>query len=381
MVPPKASSRFIILLSFIMLGSLTNPCKGEHGGGRGEAGDAGRGVFVFGSSLVDNGNNNFLPEPGVRADYAPYGLDFPAGPSGRFSNGKNPVDALAELLKLPGRVPPFLDPTTTGDRILHGVNYASGGSGILDETRPTRGTVISLNQQISNFERVTLPQLTTQLGRHGGRHSAELHKYLFVVGTGGNDYLLNYYLGGVANTVSLQDFTALLTSTFVSQLKKLHGLGARKFVLLSVQPIGCVPVVKALLHAANGSCVEAINEAALLFNRNLSSLVDNMGQQMPGSHLVYVNSYTIITDIIQNPTQRGFTETSLGCCETSPTNGNGVLCKKEGRVCEDRHAYVFFDGLHPTEAVNLRIAEKAYGSPRKDEAYPINVKQLLRRGL
>lgn len=93
------------------------------------------GMFVFGSSLVDNGNNNFLNGSGVRADYLPYGVDFPLGPSGRFSNGRNVIDALGELLGLPGFVPPFADPRTRRARAaLRGVNFASGGSGILEHT-------------------------------------------------------------------------------------------------------------------------------------------------------------------------------------------------------------------------------------------------------
>jgi hypothetical protein len=31
-------------------------------------------------------------------------------------------------------IPPFLAPTTRGAALLNGVNYASGGSGILDDT-------------------------------------------------------------------------------------------------------------------------------------------------------------------------------------------------------------------------------------------------------
>lgn len=51
--------------------------------------------FIFGDSLVDNGNNNALRSL-ARADYLPYGIDFPGGPSGRFSNGKTTVDAIGQ---------------------------------------------------------------------------------------------------------------------------------------------------------------------------------------------------------------------------------------------------------------------------------------------
>lgn len=49
--------------------------------------------FIFGDSLVDNGNNNGLITL-ARANYRPYGIDFPQGTSGRFTNGRTFVDAL-----------------------------------------------------------------------------------------------------------------------------------------------------------------------------------------------------------------------------------------------------------------------------------------------
>lgn len=72
----------------------------------------------------------------------------------------------------------------------------------------------------------------------------------------------------------------------------------------------------------------------------------------------------------------GFLDTSKPCCEVS--GGKGILCKRDGRTCGDRNVYVYFDGLHPTEAVNVRIAHKAYDSDVEDEAYPTNLKQLAR---
>lgn len=102
---------------------------------KGETSSAGiKGMFVFGSSLVDNGNNNFLPNSLARADYLPYGIDFPLGASGRFTNGKNVIDLLGEQLKIPSLIPVFADPQTKGSKIVHGVNFASGASGILDDT-------------------------------------------------------------------------------------------------------------------------------------------------------------------------------------------------------------------------------------------------------
>lgn len=53
--------------------------------------------FIFGDSLVDNGNNNGILTL-ARANYRPYGIDFPLGPTGRFTNGRTYVDALGNTI-------------------------------------------------------------------------------------------------------------------------------------------------------------------------------------------------------------------------------------------------------------------------------------------
>lgn len=53
--------------------------------------------FIFGDSLVDNGNNNRLLTL-ARANYRPYGIDFPLGATGRFTNGRTYVDALGNYI-------------------------------------------------------------------------------------------------------------------------------------------------------------------------------------------------------------------------------------------------------------------------------------------
>lgn len=50
-------------------------------------------LFVFGNSLSDSGNNNNLNTT-AKANFLPYGIDFPTGPTGRYSNGLNPIDKL-----------------------------------------------------------------------------------------------------------------------------------------------------------------------------------------------------------------------------------------------------------------------------------------------
>ncbi|KAG1359689.1 hypothetical protein COCNU_08G011350 [Cocos nucifera] len=94
---------------------------------------AARAFFVFGDSLVDNGNNNYLATT-ARADAPPYGIDSPTRrPTGRFSNGLNVPDIISENL---GSEPllPYLSPELRGEKLLVGANFASAGVGILNDT-------------------------------------------------------------------------------------------------------------------------------------------------------------------------------------------------------------------------------------------------------
>ena len=50
------------------------------------------GLFVFGDSIVDPGNNNYIPTL-AKANFPPYGRDFiDHKPIGHFSNGKLSTD-------------------------------------------------------------------------------------------------------------------------------------------------------------------------------------------------------------------------------------------------------------------------------------------------
>ncbi|MFS8022721.1 putative triacylglycerol lipase [Helianthus anomalus] len=55
--------------------------------------------FIFGDSLVDCGNNNDL-QTAAKANYKPYGMDFPTGVNGRFTNGLTIADLIGFFLSL-----------------------------------------------------------------------------------------------------------------------------------------------------------------------------------------------------------------------------------------------------------------------------------------
>lgn len=88
-------SSYSLLVSSLILGLLVTLSSVAR-----EA-EAARAFFVFGDSLVDNGNNDYLATT-ARADSYPYGIDYPTHrPTGRFSNGLNIPDIISRLYVFP----------------------------------------------------------------------------------------------------------------------------------------------------------------------------------------------------------------------------------------------------------------------------------------
>ncbi|OIW12233.1 hypothetical protein TanjilG_06022 [Lupinus angustifolius] len=110
-----------------------------------------RAFFVFGDSLVDSGNNNYLATT-ARADAPPYGIDYPTRrPTGRFSNGYNIPDLISQ--KLGSESPlPYLSPQLRGEKLLVGANFASAGIGILNDTGIQFVNIIRMYRQYEHFE-------------------------------------------------------------------------------------------------------------------------------------------------------------------------------------------------------------------------------------
>ncbi|KAL8482340.1 hypothetical protein ACS0TY_028494 [Phlomoides rotata] len=331
-------------------------------------------LFVFGDSLVDNGNNNFLNSI-AKSNYPPYGIDSTRRlPTGKFSNGNTFIDYLGAWLGL-AAPPPFADPATTGARILGGVNYASAAAGILDESGQHYGERYSLSQQVVNFE-TTLSQLRTMMTPSNLR--THLSSSIAVLVFGSNDYINNYLMPTMypsSFNYSPSQFANLLINRYARQLVALYSLGLRKFFLAGVGPLGCIPNQLATGRAPPGRCVDYVNQILGSFNQGMFRLVDVMNNGThPGSMFVYGNSYAAIGDILNNPGRFGFRVIDRACCGIGRNQGQ-ITCMPWVPPCVNRDQYVFWDAYHPTQAVDAILAHRAYAGPPSD-AHPINVQQL-----
>ncbi|KAG2726874.1 hypothetical protein I3760_01G133300 [Carya illinoinensis] len=331
--------------------------------------------FVFGDSLVEAGNYNYIPTLS-RANIIPNGIDF-GMPTGRFTNGRTIFDIVGNFFFFlsffkifsPGQelgfkdfTPPYLAPTTTRSVVLQGVNYASGQGRILNQTGK-----IFVRQDI--------------IGSIGALAALNLFgKALFSVTIGSNDFINNYLTPVISiaeqKLVSPQVFVGTMISRYRLQLTRLYDLGARKLVVANVGPIGCIPYQRDLNPTTGDNCVDFPNHLAQSFNAQLKSLITNLSTNLQGSKFVYADVYHIVADILQNfISYGGNANANFSCCYFIGRFAGMVPCGPSSQVCMDRSKYVFSDPYHPTDAANVIIATRLMDG---DSNYitPMNIRQL-----
>ncbi|XP_028790327.1 GDSL esterase/lipase At5g33370-like [Neltuma alba] len=333
-----------------------------------------RAFFVFGDSLVDSGNNDYLATT-ARADAPPYGIDYPTRrPTGRFSNGLNIPDLISEQLGLEPTLP-YLNPQLTGEKLLVGANFASAGIGILNDTGFQFLHIIHIYKQLKLFEHYQ-QRLGAHLGAEGARRL--VNGALVLITLGGNDFVNNYYLvpySARSRQFSLPDYVRYLVSEYRKILRaETIRLGGRRVIVTGTGPMGCVPAELAL-RGRNGDCAEELQRAASLFNPQLVDMISGLNQEVGADVFVAANAYQMHMDFITNPQAYGFVTSKIACCGQGPYNGVG-LCTPLSNLCPDRDLYAFWDSFHPSEKAS-RIIVRQILAGSTQYMHPMNLSTIM----
>ncbi|XWS11234.1 hypothetical protein CRYUN_Cryun38cG0066700 [Craigia yunnanensis] len=330
-------------------------------------------VYVFGDSQVDVGNNNYLVVSVAKADFPHNGIDFPTKkPTGRFCNGKNAADLLAEKVGLASS-PPYLSLSKKdAASYINGVSFASGGAGIFNGTDQVFGQAIPLSKQVENYLAVH-KILVQQLGTSA--EEKHFSKSLFAIIIGSNDLFDYFGSSDLRKKNTPQQFVDLMANSLEGQLKviKDYSFGARKFFVSGIPAIGCVPAQR--VKTKTQECNEELNFWSVKYNEGLKAMLKGLKSEFQGINYSYFDIYSIMQNILQKPSAYGFNEIKAACCGLGNLKAQ-VPCVPISTYCSNRKDHVFWDLYHPTEATARIVVDTLFDGPSQ-YSVPMNLRQLV----
>ncbi|KAF5764907.1 putative triacylglycerol lipase [Helianthus annuus] len=312
-------------------------------------------ILVFGDSGVDPGNNNDLPNTWHKGNFLPYGKDFGHSiPTGRFTNGRLTTDFIAAALGYTKEIKAYLDRNLKEEDLVHGVSFASGGSGFDDFTANITN-VIPLSKQLEYFQeyKIRMEKLVGKDNAHKIVKNA-----VFVLSMGTNDFLQNYYIDPTrSQRFTIAQYQRYLINCMETYVKKMHSLGVTRLAVVGMEPFGCMPLIRTLRNSVE--CDEDMNQVALSFNVLLKAKLSTLNETL-NMRTDLIDIYGVIQNILQCPSKYGFTVTKKGCCGSGLTEFGTAL--KGLSTCRDHSKYVYWDAVHFTENMYSIIADKAMES-------------------
>ncbi|KAL6137369.1 PREDICTED: GDSL esterase/lipase 1-like [Fragaria vesca subsp. vesca] len=333
-------------------------------------------LFIFGDSLFDVGNNNYInTSTNFQANFFPYGETFFGYSTGRVSDGRLIPDIIAEYANLP-MIPPYLQPGF--DNYTNGVNFASAGAGALAET--FQGFVLDLKTQLGYFKNVE-KQLRHRVGE------AEAHTLLseavYLISIGSNDYIAPFIANSsLFESRSHEEYVRMVTGNLTNVIKEIYRKGGRKFGIAGMEPLGCLPGMRTIKPGNTTTCGEEINDISRLHNRVLAKVLLKLKGQLPEFIYSNPNFYSYLNDTVHNPSKHGFKEGKMACCGSGPYRGimscGGKRGVTEYQLCENVTDYVFFDSGHATERIYQQVSKLWWSHSTPDvTARYINLKELF----
>lgn len=233
-----------------------------------------------------------------------------------FSNGATWVEQLAQPLG-------FADNTRPAFRELgtDATNYAIGGARARN-TEANAGFGFQVNAFLNTF---------------GGTAPADA---LYVIEFGSND---------VRDALAAADPTILASAltSIGNNIGALYGAGARKFLVCNAPDISLTPAVLTLDTLFPGAAQSA-HVLSMSFNDGLNALLASLAGA-PGVEIVRVDFFQKLTDIVAEPTAFDLRVVDTAC----------VMPNTPPYTCQQPDQFIFWDGIHPTQAVHAIISQEA----------------------
>lgn len=325
--------------------------------------NAGQGVpnvalFTFGDSYYDVGNKAFLTKKLPPQTLWPYGKSRD-DPNGKFSDGYIVPDFIAEFMSIPNGIPPALKP---GANFSRGASFAVADASILGAPAES----MTLTQQVNKFRSM----ISTWSDDY-------IEQSLFMIYIGTEDYLNFIKANPTADGSAQQAFVTSVTNKLKTDINLLYSLGASKFAVPTLAPLGCLPIVRQEYKTGN-DCYEPLNNLAKQHNEKIGPMLNEFAKKPNGGfQFTVLDFYNAVLRRTIRHTAFRFYVTNTSCCGVGTHNAYGCgMANVHSKLCEYQRSYFFFDGRHNTEKAQEEIAHIFYGA-NTNVVQPMTIRELI----
>ncbi|CAA7018489.1 unnamed protein product [Microthlaspi erraticum] len=319
-------------------------------------------LFTFGDSNFDAGNKQNLTTVNVAQGFWPYGKSRD-NPNGKFSDGFIAPDFVAKFMEIPIPIPPVLRPDVN---ISRGASFAVADATLLGA--PVES--LTLNQQIRKFNQL----------KEANWNDDFIKGSVFMIYVGANDYLNFTKNNPDADASAQQAFVTSVTNKLRSDITLLYNSGATKFMIQTLAPLGCLPIVRQDYRTGEENCYEPLNNLAKLHNEKIGPMLNELAATASGFQFTVFDFYNVILRRIQSKTislSYRFLKTNVSCCGVGTHDAYGCgLPNVHSKLCEYQRSYLFFDGRHNTEKAQEMFGHLLFGAD-PNVIQPMNVRELV----
>ncbi|KAF8083818.1 hypothetical protein N665_0750s0006 [Sinapis alba] len=320
--------------------------------------NSGAGLFTFGDSNFDAGNKQTLTKASVAQGAWPYGKSRD-DPNGKFSDGFIAPDFLAKYMGITIEIPPALVP---GVNVSRGASFAVADATLLGA--PVES--LTLSQQVRKFNQMK-----------ANWNDDFIKKSAFMIYIGANDYLNFTKNNPNADASAQHAFVTSVTNKLKNDISLLYSSGASKFVIQTLAPLGCLPIVRQEYKTGMENCYEPLNDLAKQHNAIIGPMLNEMAKSTQGFQFTVFDFYDAIIRRTAKPSSYRLFMTNASCCGIGSHDAYGCgLSNVHVKLCEYQRSYLFFDGRHNTEKTQEMFAHLLIGAD-KNVIQPMNVRELV----
>lgn len=167
-------------------------------------------------------------------------------------------------------------------------------------------------------------------------------------------------------------------------------------------PIGCTPLQRS--KSQKQECSEEISNWAAMYNEVLKSMLSALKGELKGISYSYFDTYHVMLNAINNPASygtvillklfffysfsyswiwnkrvmifiSGFTQVKSACCGIGKLKAD-VPCVPISTYCSNRSDHIFWDFVHPTQALTRIFVDTIFDGPSQ-YTFPMNVRHLI----